>query len=436
MRLSAFFFENYRAFLDEERIELRPLTLLFGYNSAGKSSVLRLLPILAASSESGQSEPLALDSAAGRGASFKDVLSRQSSSPTLKLGLTFASEKHRRLEVSYSIRDLADRQFQVIEKLDIQSLLNSTESSNSTGSVTALWDAQSADPLAPARDYEFRVGSRTAGTYSLPSHGLVMEVPQGQVFTEAVSTAFAALRDLSARVQWLNSLRAIPPRAARFGIRPRQIAADGSNAGAYLAHDSLAGGDLLKDASSWFERITGRRLAVLRYSAAGEQQYSIVVAPPKASPVVEVPIVDTGEGMAQVLPVVVLGCLARLGHLSENSILAIEHPELHLHPAAHAELAAFFCTVAAAASKPIVVIETHSENLLLRVQIAIARGEIAKEDVIIHWLRSLDDGRSVSDTITFDDAARPQGAGWPPGVFREDAEQARTLIELRRERGL
>ena len=138
--------------------------------------------------------------------------------------------------------------------------------------------------------------------------------------------------------------------------------------------------------------------------------------------------------MAQVLPVVVLGCLARLGYLPNDSILAIEHPELHLHPMAHAELAALFCEVAVASQGPTVVIETHSENLLLRVQIAIARGEISKQDVIIHWLRASDDGLSVIDTITFDDSARPQGSSWPPGVFREDTEQARTLIELRRQR--
>ena len=430
MRLSAVFFENYRAFVDETRIELRPLTLLFGYNGAGKSSALRLLPIIAASSGGGQPEPIALDSAAARGASFKDVLSRQSSSPTLKLGLAFASELRPALELSYLIRDLADRQFQVIEKLELSSSAPSTES------VTAMWDAQSADPSARTRDYEFRVGDTTVGTFPVSVDGLIFDVPEGQQFTNAASHAFTLVGNLSTRIQWLNSLRAVPPRATRFGVRPRQMAADGSNAGAYLAHDSLAAGDLLRDTSSWFERITGRRLDVLLYSAAGEQQYSIVATPPGASPGVQIPIVDTGEGMAQVLPVVVLGCLARLGQISKHSILAIEHPELHLHPAAHAELAAFFCTVATAESKPTVVIETHSENLLLRVQIAIARGEIAKEDVIIHWLRALDDGRSVTDTITFDDVARPQGSGWPPGVFREDAEQARTLIELRRDRDI
>lgn len=119
MRLSTLFFENYRAFADEARVELRPLTLLFGYNSAGKSSILRLLPILATSSESGQAGPIALDSPAARGSSFKDLLSRQSSSPELKVGLTWAAETAPTLEISYSIRDLADREFQVVERVHI-----------------------------------------------------------------------------------------------------------------------------------------------------------------------------------------------------------------------------------------------------------------------------------------------------------------------------
>jgi hypothetical protein len=430
MRLTAVYFENYRAFVDEARVELRPLTLLFGYNSAGKSSILRLLPILAASSEAAQTEPIALDSIAARGSSFKDLLSRQSSSPTLKIGLAWASETTPALEICYFIRDLADRESQVVEKLQISS------SSSPAEPITALWTARSDDPSASTRDYEFRIGDATMGTFPMSVGGLCFLAPPGQLFSETANRAVQLVRELDKRVHWLNSLRAIPSRAARFGVRPRQMSADGANAGAYLAYDSLGAGDLLREASNWFERITGHRLAVLRYYAGGEQNYSVVVNPPNASSAVEVPVVDTGEGMAQVLPVVVLGCLARLGYLKSNSILAIEHPELHLHPMAHAELAALFCTVATASPNTTVVIETHSENLLLRVQIAIARGEISKEDVIIHWLRALDDGRSVIDTITFDDSARPQGSGWPPGVFREDTEQARTLIDLRRRREL
>src|SRR5947208_6330961 len=92
MRISSLLFENYRSFVNEAAIELRPLTLLFGYNSAGKSSIVRLLPLLAASSEPTQFDPLAMDSIATRGASFRDILSRQSSSPTLKVGIAWSSE--------------------------------------------------------------------------------------------------------------------------------------------------------------------------------------------------------------------------------------------------------------------------------------------------------------------------------------------------------
>jgi predicted ATPase len=159
-----------------------------------------------------------------------------------------------------------------------------------------------------------------------------------------------------------------------------------------------------------------------------------VITPVGATPPIEVPIVNTGEGMAQLLPVVVLGCLGQLGRLPEHSIVAIEHPELHLHPAAHAALAELFCQLAALDAPPTAVIETHSENFLLRVQIAIARGDLPANKVVVHWIRALDGG-SVVDTITFDEAARPRGAAWPPGVFSEDLEQARELLKIRKARG-
>src|SRR5262249_25619262 len=153
-----------------------------------------------------------------------------------------------------------------------------------------------------------------------------------------------------------------------FGAPPTRLAPDGTNAGDYLAHDELSEGALVRKVAEVFERATGHRLGVKRYPLAGEERYSIVLAS-VASPSVEIPIVDSGEGMAQLLPVVVLGCLAELGRLAPASILAVEHPELHLHPAAHAALAEFFCAIAARDAAPTSVIETHSASFLLRVQI-------------------------------------------------------------------
>ena len=44
--LKKIYFEHYKAFAGAEEIELRPITLIVGKNSSGKSSVLKLLPML------------------------------------------------------------------------------------------------------------------------------------------------------------------------------------------------------------------------------------------------------------------------------------------------------------------------------------------------------------------------------------------------------
>jgi hypothetical protein len=429
MRLASVSVENYRSFVDPTKIEIRPLTLLFGYNSAGKSAAIRLLPILAASTRLGEVAPLALDSEAARGASFRDLLSRQSPAPTLKLGLS-CTGPGRSFDLGFVIRDLPERQAQIVEQVEVRSNLPPAQR------FEALWDTQLPEANASSQRYEFRTSETVFGVFPMNIDGLVFDAPRNQAFTDSFDMAADSLRTLSDGVYWLNSLRAVPPRTARFGVRPKRLAADGSNASDFLAHDSVASRELLHSTSAWFERATGHRLSVRRYAIAGEEQYSIMLTPVGAEPPVEIPIVDTGEGMAQVLPVIVLGSLARLGRIGAAPLLAIEHPELHLHPAAHADLAAFFCELTQAKAKPTIVLETHSENFLLRVQLAIARGEIPPADVVVHWIRAVDDGRSVVDTITFDAAARPQGAGWPPGVFAEDTEQARALLLVRKEREL
>lgn len=424
MRLVQFSVGNYRAFAEPVSVELRPLTLVFGYNSAGKSALLRLLPIVAASSSFDQATPLALDTPAARGASFRDLLSRYSSSPTMHLGFEWTSPGDR-LAVELDVRDLPDRQLQVVERLRVMELGSELE---------AVWNAAPSSVASKARDYDITSTGAMVRTVAIPFQGLAPATGEAGAQPAALGHASNALRGLRDRVHWLSSLRAVPARIPAFGAPPTRLAPDGANAGDYLAHDAISDGELIRSVSAVFERTTGHRLGVNRYPLAGEERYSIVVTPAVSTTAVEIPIVDTGEGMAQLLPVAVLGCLAQLGRLAPESILAVEHPELHLHPAAHAPLAEFYCSMAARNDAPIAVVETHSASFLLRVQIAIARGELPADRVIVHWVRSLEHGSAV-DRIAFDTAARPIGAGWPPGVFSEDLVQARELLAIRKSKG-
>jgi predicted ATPase len=69
---------------------------------------------------------------------------------------------------------------------------------------------------------------------------------------------------------------------------------------------------------------------------------------------------DVGIGISQVLPVLVTALAAR------NRIVAIEQPEIHLHPALQAELGDVFIESALGERKNTFLIETHSEHLILR----------------------------------------------------------------------
>ena len=70
---------------------------------------------------------------------------------------------------------------------------------------------------------------------------------------------------------------------------------------------------------------------------------------------------DVGIGVSQVLPVLVSA------YASTDKLLAIEQPEIHLHPALQAELGDVFIESALGEGRNTFLIETHSEHLLLRI---------------------------------------------------------------------
>lgn len=110
-----------------------------------------------------------------------------------------------------------------------------------------------------------------------------------------------------------------------------------------------------------------------------------------------VSIADVGFGVSQVLPVLVALLVAKPGQL-----VYLEQPELHLHPRAQYALAKILAETAKRGVK--LVVETHSALLLLNVQTLVAKGDLDSNLVKLHWFsRSNEDGTTSIESADLDE---------------------------------
>lgn len=109
-----------------------------------------------------------------------------------------------------------------------------------------------------------------------------------------------------------------------------------------------------------------------------------------------VSIADVGFGVSQTLPVLVALLAAEPGQL-----VYLEQPEIHLHPRAQVALAQ---VLADAANRGVrVVVETHSELFLLGVQSLVAEGRLAPHKVKLHWFTRREDGVTQVSSADLDE---------------------------------
>lgn len=109
-----------------------------------------------------------------------------------------------------------------------------------------------------------------------------------------------------------------------------------------------------------------------------------------------VSIADVGFGVSQVLSVLVALIVAEPGQL-----VYLEQPELHLHPRAQVALARVLAD--AAKRGVLVVAETHSSLLLLAIQTLVAEGDLSPELVKLHWFTRGENGATKIDTADLDE---------------------------------
>ena len=231
------------------------------------------------------------------------------------------------------------------------------------------------------------------------------------------------LREIISSVLYIGPARARSERYYRYqDLSVSEIDSDGKNFPMFL--NSLREAQF-KNLSGWVESLFGYRLELTK--SAGHISINVVEGNAKTN------VVDTGYGVSQILPV--LGQIwwslnkpadARRPRSNQvPSLLVIEQPELHLHPAHQAFLADALVQVIARSRQSTrrgetnFVIETHSETLVNRLGRMIGEGKLSQDDVQIVLFEPDEDGDERRTSVRIANFGEDgQLINWPYGFFQ------------------
>lgn len=375
---------RYRAFAGDEVLPLRPLTLLYGRNNAGKSALARMLGILGASVVDRAPSPLVFP----RGDRDVDLTEMawqgEPGDYSMSLSLRWGDGEVR--EARY-VFDREPNRTTYIREIELKD-----------GAGVVVWSG------SPQQASE------------LLFDGLVPRRHEAS----AVRALAERMISLRGRVRWLDGVRARPPQGNIQRKSSLEHACDGADAYARLIERP----ELVGEVNRFYADLDPPRdLEVKEELDAGFR----IRLNPRSRPSFRIDLHDTGEGMVQVLPVLVAATQA--AREGTGTILAVEEPESHLHPDAQGVLARFLCGIAAGEKPPTFVLETHSRVFLLAVQLEVAAGRLPPERVGLAWVDQDAQGRSQVTPVELSPSGHPR-EGWPQAALGEDLRIAGELARL------
>ena len=106
-------------------------------------------------------------------------------------------------------------------------------------------------------------------------------------------------------------------------------------------------------------------------------------------------------------------------------MLVVQEPEIHLHPNAQASLGSFFAGLLHRAGQ--LFIETHSDNLVLRMARHVADGTLSASDVKIFYVYKKDGSSIVQEIDIREDGTFAKD--WPGGFFPQRQHESLSLAQ-------
>lgn len=457
---------GYKSFSDETEVPLAALTLVYGPNSSGKSSLIQSLLLLKQSIDSdhlvaqgplsdvgsfsgvrSKHEAPAIEFGVEFGAPVWDLPSGGTPDPVHKrrLGFRFTDrgDGRGRLEVAHVEAGPLETQW-TWESANTMSTPSSSLGDAFAEIATGVFlfgrDSRQIRVDDADRDPQRRRGGRSQARFlkaqgvddlrvdwlgllpsgrppKLPSHiGTERAVSTAQSYVDRLSRLMAGVgeefRSLLGDLVYLGPLRSAPQRFySRAGGSTQP--GDGRDAFLFLYDNTSA----VEQVNTWFKELEipyeVAIVPLLAATARGLVGDLVAVSLRDLRSDVIVSPADVGYGVSQSIPIVV-ELTART-----RSIVCIEQPETHLHPRLQARLADLFIDATNPEGRANqLIVETHSEHLMLRVQRRIREHDLDAGDVCVLYVDQMDDGSARVQRLRLDEDGDFLDE-WPDGFFDE-----------------
>ncbi|MBB4143243.1 DUF3696 domain-containing protein [Rhizobium rhizoryzae] len=446
--------KNFKAWEDTGHVRIAPMTVIFGGNSSGKSSLGHLLLALKQTvqlSDRRRALHLGDENSLIDLGTFEDCLHGHDVSRTLDFSLRWKlprplavnnplakneqyvgdqlalssviradkTSQPQTAEISYRLYQAKKRTLEVIHRRDGNSGTVESQPMRLVHAQGRKWPAE-----PPEKFYRF--ADRTMLRYQ-----------NADFLADFALETERVLDDLF----YLGPLRSPPRRVYQWsGDTPPDVGQEGEYAIPALLSAAHAGRMLNRGhgkkkkrfdefVASWLVDMGIIASFEVKPLAAGRKEFEVIVRTQANSP--EVKLTDVGFGVSQVLPALVQAFYAPPG-----ATVWMEQPEIHLHPMAQSVLADAFISAIRSNEdgqprNTQLIIETHSEHFLSRLQRRVAEGELEPDDVAIYFVNNRR-GTAHIEALQLD--ADGEIANWPENFFGDEMADiaARTIAAMNR----
>lgn len=397
--------QGFRCFRDSGAINIKPITILVGENSSGKSSFLAALRYVSLSTSmyggsSFNSDPFFLggyDEIAnfrgGRGGRSKEFsicieeiappgfIENEKSTERRVVRQTLSFKK------GHGQPDLARFMFQTV----MGHILVDVTGENPVVEVSASGGKRERFHVLNGPPSELVRQSPTFTRY------VIDELRFGKQDLKEVDSVFNSIYDVvrkTQRARGQDSVIAMAPMRSqpkRVYISSDPVSpSEGSDVPLELARLSVADPDqweIVKERLELFGRSAGlfNSLDIRRLGRSAGDPFQILIKTSRQY----ANIMDVGYGVSQSLPVVY--SLLFNGY----DMFMLQQPEVHLHPRAQAEIGSLISSLSLSRPEATYLVETHSDYLLDRLRIAVMNGSLPHENVGILYFEKTEVGSRI-----------------------------------------